>query len=150
MGAGRMRGTGSWPWQITDSGLYLLNYSLEAVSFTEFIYSEAVQHGLALLRIIKAHKEYEELRYFSQLFFAHVWYPAITFHYAYGPINPWTYYAFTDLYKSYWTKYQSIIGLDEKFFSGYSQEERDWLMPLEEIMPGLGEYLYQQQEKEKL
>ena len=127
MGAGRMRGTGSWPWAITDSALYLTNYVMEAVSFTEFIFSEAVQWGIELLRIIKKHKEYKELRYFSDRFYSHVWYPAISFHFSYGELNPFTFYAFTALYKHYWHEYNSIIKVNEKFFTGYSEEELKWI-----------------------
>jgi hypothetical protein len=134
MGKGRMLGTGSWPWALTDTSLYLLNYSMEAVSFTEFIFSEAVQFGIGLLRIIKKHKEYEELRYFSNKFYGNVWYPAISFHYSYGQLNPYTFYAFTDLYKYYWHQYQSIIKVDSKFFTGYSQKEQTWLSGVMEIM----------------
>lgn len=134
MGSGSMFGSGDWPWRATDSALYLANYSMEAVSFTEFLFSEAVQHGIMLLKIIKKNKDYEELEYFSNLFYAHVWYPAISFHYAYGPMSPFTNQAFTLLYKHYWRLYQSIIKIDDKWFTGYSEKEGVFLNRVMEIM----------------
>ena len=56
MGAGRMRGSGSWPWAITDSALYLTNYVMEAVSFTEFIFSESVNGELNFYALLKSIK----------------------------------------------------------------------------------------------
>lgn len=121
----RIKQTGNkqkWAAVSTNTGLYLLTYEMEAVSFTNFLYEEAIQWGIRFLRLVKSHKDYDNLHYFLKKFYKNIWQPAAAFGYAYGPLNPYSWPGF----KAYLeTSYAALKKLDSEFgksSAGYSHD----------------------------
>jgi len=104
----------------TNTALYLLSYEMEAVSFNLFLYEEAIQWGIRLLKMIKTHRDYEHLRYFLRKFYKNIWYPALSFGYAYGPMNPYSWPGFKRFFE---VSFAELRALDSQFSdttAGYS------------------------------
>lgn len=103
------------PLNTAAGALYLAVYAIEAVGFTEFIYEEATQQGLNVLKQMKRKKEGRELVYMAKKFRENVLTPGWVFHVNFGPINPFTYPGFDAFWTNSWNKYDSIVYLpDEK------------------------------------
>jgi len=105
----------------TNTGLYLLSYEMEAISFNLFLYEEAVQWSIKLLKLIRSHKDYTHLRYFLRKFYKNIWHPALSFAYAYGPLNPYSWPGFKRFFE---VSYAELCSLDAEFgneSSGYSE-----------------------------
>lgn len=99
-----------WGVGIVDAGLFLLAYEMEAVSFTEYLYYEAVRWGTRLLKVIYLHKDTTLLRYFADKIYRNVWAPAYSFHLAWGPLNPFSFDGYEVVYRFYWNEILKYTG----------------------------------------
>lgn len=97
------------PLKIGGGALYLATYAMEAVGFTEFIYEEAVQQGIGVLKSMVAKKQYGDLIYMLHKFEDNVFYPGYHFHISYGPMNPFTYPGFHVFYQKAQEKINELI-----------------------------------------
>jgi hypothetical protein len=100
------------PAKLVSTTLYLQQYMMEAVGFTEFIYEEATQQGIRVLRQMKKKKAYKDLPYMAKKFEDNIFNPAWAFHKNFGPLNPWTYPGFEAFYNDAWATYRSIYSSD--------------------------------------
>lgn len=101
------------PLNTAAGALYLAVYAMEAVGFTEFIYEEATQQGLNVLKQMRKKKEGRELEYMARKFRKNVLERGYYFHLQFGTINPYTYPGFDAFWKKSWKKYDSIVYLRE-------------------------------------
>lgn len=96
---------------IGSKGLFLAQYTMEAVGFAEFLYEEACQQGVRVLKSMKKKKNTKDLNYMAQKFEANVLNPALIFHKQYGTLNPYTYPGFDCFFGDIQKQYKSIIKL---------------------------------------
>lgn len=88
--------------------IYIAEYIMEAVGFTEFIYEEAVQTGIAVLQTAKKAKMDEHIPELTRKFEENIFSKAYAFHLSYGFLNPFTYDAFDCFYKKAYKDYNMI------------------------------------------
>lgn len=96
------------PFKLVDATLYLGAYVLEAVCFTEFIYHEALENGMRVLKQMEKRRNWSNLSYMKKKYLDNVYTPAWSFHKTFGPLNPWTYYAYECAYQLIWKEFQAI------------------------------------------
>lgn len=101
------------PLTAAGGALYLATYVMEAIGFTEFIYEEATQQGLRVLRQMKKKKQNQHLVYMGKKFRENVITPAWLFHVNFGGLNPYTNEGFEAFYTKAWKEFDNIIYLGE-------------------------------------
>lgn len=101
------------PLNVAGGALYLATYTMEAVGFTEFIFEEAVQQGLRVLRQMKKKKGQKHLVYMAKKFRENVITPGWIFHVNFGGLNPYTNEGFEAFYTKAWREFDAIIYLKE-------------------------------------
>jgi len=101
------------PLNVAGGALYLATYAMEAVGFTEFIYEEAAQQGLRVLRQMKKKKGNKDLVYMAKKFRENVITPGWVFHLNFGGLNPYTNEGFEAFYTKAWREFDEIVFLDE-------------------------------------
>lgn len=101
------------PLNVAGGALYLATYAMEAVGFTEFIYEEATQQGLRVLRQMKKKKGKKHLAYMGRKFRENVLNTAWVFHINFGSLNPYTNEGFEAFYSKAWKEFDSIIYLED-------------------------------------
>lgn len=94
--------------ETAGAALFLSQYIMEAVGFTEFIYEEAVQEGLRVLKSMVKKKNRTDLNYMMDKFLDNIFTPAYQFHKTYGPLNPYTYPGFDVFFIQAWNTTRSI------------------------------------------
>lgn len=77
---------------------YLSQYVMEAVGFTEFIFEESIQTGVAALKICAKQRDISNFIYMRNRLKNDVLFPGLKFHKQYGPLNPFTYPGFECFY----------------------------------------------------
>ena len=88
--------------------IYIAEYIMEAVGFSEFIYEESVQTGIAVLRMAQKKKMFDHLPYLTRKFEENIFSKAYAFHLQYGFLNPFTYDAFHCFYRKAYSDYNLI------------------------------------------
>lgn len=96
---------------IGSASLFLAQYSMEAVGFSEFIYEEACQQGVRVLKSMKKKKNTKDLKYMAEKYNTHVLQPALKFHKEYGTLNPYTYPGFDCFYADIQRQFKAVISL---------------------------------------
>lgn len=91
--------------------MFLAQYTMEAVGFAEFIYEEACQQGVRVLKSMKKNKNTRDLNYMAAKFEKNVLQPALLFHKQYGTLNPYTYPGFDCFYNDISKQYHSVVAL---------------------------------------
>lgn len=101
------------PLNVAGGALYLATYTMEAVGFTEFIFEEATQQGLRVLRQMKKKKGQKHLNYMGRKFRENVITPGWVFHVNFGGLNPYTNEGFEAFWNKAWKEFDAIIYLNE-------------------------------------
>lgn len=96
------------PLNIAAGALYLAVYAMEAVGFTEFIYEEATQQGLAVLKQMKTKKANKDIVYMARKFEDNVLLSGWNFHMNFGTLNPYTYPGFDVFWAKAWNTLDEI------------------------------------------
>lgn len=97
------------PLSLASTALFLEQYIMEAVGFTEFIYEEACQQGLRVLKQMKKKKAFNDIKYMARKYEENVLAPAWAFHCSFGPLNPYTYRGFEVFYQNCWKELDAVI-----------------------------------------
>lgn len=93
---------------IAGVAIFLSQYTMEAVGWTEFVYGEAVHEGMRILTQMSRKGHKDDMAYIAYKWIVNVFNPGWSFHKMYGTLNPYTYPAFEAMYQNVWREYEGF------------------------------------------